>query len=45
VSEAVLTALAVGGAAGGYLGFQVGNWRAARRAAKATYRTQRNLRR
>ena len=45
MSDAVLTALAVGGAMGGYLGYQVGNWRAASRAARATYRTQRGLRR
>ena len=45
MSEAVLTALAVGGTVGGYLGYQFGNWRAASRAARATYRTQRGLRR
>ena len=45
MSDAVLTALAVGGAGGGYLGYQLGNWMAASRAARATYRTQRNLRR
>jgi hypothetical protein len=45
MDDVVLTALAVGGAVGGYLGYLFGNWRAAARAARATYRTQRNLRR
>ena len=44
VMDSVMTALAVGLAGGGYIGYHVGNWRAARRAAKATYRTQRGLR-
>jgi hypothetical protein len=44
VAQTVATALVVGAALGGYLGYQFGNWRAARRAARATYRTQRGLR-
>jgi hypothetical protein len=44
VTELAVTCLAVGATIGGYLGYQVGNWRAARRAARATYRTQRGLR-
>ena len=44
MSDVVITALAVGGLLGGYLGYQVGVWRAATRAARATYRTQRGLR-
>jgi hypothetical protein len=43
--DAVVAAFAVGGVLGGYLGFQLGNWRAASRAARATYRTQRGIRR
>ncbi|MGY1650865.1 hypothetical protein [Geodermatophilus sp. SYSU D01119] len=42
--DLVVTALAVGAAVGGYVGYEIGNWKAARRAAKATYRTQRGLR-
>ncbi len=44
MTEAVVTALAVGGAIGGYLGYLFGNWKAAYRAGRATYRTQRGLR-
>ncbi|MCA0144096.1 hypothetical protein [Blastococcus sp. LR1] len=43
--ESVAAALAVGGLLGGYVGYQLGNWRAASRAARATYRTQRGIRR
>ncbi|WP_167759210.1 hypothetical protein [Blastococcus sp. TF02A-35] len=41
--ESVAAAFAVGGVLGGWLGYRVGNWRAAARAARATYRTQRGL--
>ena len=44
MQETVVTAFAVGGALGSYLGFKVGVWCAATRAARATYRTQRALR-
>ena len=37
-------AFIAGIALGGWLGFHVGVWRAATRAARSTYRTQRNLR-
>ncbi len=33
----------VGASVGGYFGYHVGNWKAAHRAARATYRTQRGL--
>jgi cobalamin-dependent methionine synthase I len=41
MQETVITALAVGGGVGGYLGYHVAVWRVATRAARATYRTQR----
>ena len=43
MQEAVITALTIGGALGGYVGYHVGVWRAATRAARATYKTQRGL--
>jgi hypothetical protein len=44
MQETVIPAFALGGALGSYIGFKVGVWRAATRAAQATYRTQRALR-
>jgi hypothetical protein len=44
VSGTLLTVFGIGTALGSYLGYHVGVWRAATRAARATYRTQRNLR-
>ncbi len=44
MSESLLTVFGVGAALGSYVGYHVGVWRAATRAARATYRTQRNLR-
>jgi hypothetical protein len=41
MSDVVLTALGVGAVAGGWVGYQVGQWRAATRAAKNTYRSVR----
>ncbi len=44
MQEMVITAFAVGGVLGSYLGYHAGVWRAATRAARATYTTQRGLR-
>jgi hypothetical protein len=44
IQETVIPAFALGGALGSYIGFEVGVCRAATRAARATYRTQRALR-
>lgn len=44
MDQVFLFGLLVGCAGGGWLGFHLGNWRAARRAARATFRTQRGLR-
>jgi hypothetical protein len=44
MQEAVIPAFVVGGVLGSWIGFKVGVWRAATRAARATYRTQRALR-
>ena len=44
MQETVIAAFALGGVLGSWIGFKVGVWRAATRAARATYRTQRALR-
>jgi hypothetical protein len=44
VSGTLLTMFGLGAALGSYVGYHVGVWRAATRAARATYRTQRGLR-
>jgi hypothetical protein len=44
MQETVIAAFALGGALGSYVGYKAGVWRAATRAARATYRTQRALR-
>ena len=43
VQDTMVTGLVLGGAIGAYVGYQIGVWRAATRAARATYRTQRGL--
>jgi len=43
MQEVLVTGLLLGGAAGAFVGYHVGVWRAATRAARATYRTQRAL--
>jgi hypothetical protein len=45
VSEAFVTGLVVGGGVVGFLGYHVGQIRAARRAARNTYRGVRGIRR
>ena len=44
MQDTVIAALAMGTVFGSVVGFKVGVWRAATRAARATYRTQRALR-
>ena len=44
MDSAMAGAFFLGGALGAWFGFHVGAWRAAVRAAQATYRTQRGLR-
>jgi hypothetical protein len=43
VDDPIAVAFIFGGIVGAWLGFHVGAWRAATRAAQATYRTQRGL--
>ncbi|WP_268895426.1 hypothetical protein [Goekera deserti] len=41
MGEVVLPAIAIGMAFGGYVGYHVGQWRAASRAARNTFRSVR----
>jgi hypothetical protein len=43
MDQLLAVAFVTGGVVGAWLGYHIGVWRAAIRAAKATYRTQRGL--
>jgi hypothetical protein len=45
IMDHILAVFCFGGLAGGWLGYHIGAWAAATRAARSTYRTQRGLRR